>query len=76
MSHATVPPSAEPTTELPEGVADLTARLRARGIEPAAQTVVQTTPVGVPDLSVGTVQMPVVEHRPSRGAAFVGGSLR
>ncbi|MGW8846597.1 hypothetical protein ACWGNE_02340 [Streptomyces xiamenensis] len=75
MSHATVPP-AEPTTDLPPGVADLTARLRARGIEPAAQTVVQTTPAGVPDLSVGTVQMPVVEHRPSRGAAFVGGSLR
>ncbi|QQN79734.1 hypothetical protein [Streptomyces sp. XC 2026] len=75
MSHATVPP-AEPTTDLPPGVADLTARLRARGIEPAAQTVVQTTPAGVPDLSVGTVRQPVVEHRPSRGAAFVGGSLR
>ncbi|MFI9465732.1 hypothetical protein [Streptomyces xiamenensis] len=76
MSHATVPPSAEPTTELPPGVADLTARLRERGMPVAAQTAVQATEHGVADLSVGTVQMPVLEQQPSRGAAFVGGTLR
>lgn len=76
MSHATVPPSAEPTTDLPEGVADLTARLRARGIEPAAQVTVQATERGVADLSTGTVRQPVVEQMPSRGAALVGGAAR
>ncbi|MFE1361333.1 hypothetical protein [Streptomyces harbinensis] len=76
MSHATVPPSAEPTTDLPPGVADLTKRLRERGIEPAAQVTVQATERGVADLSTGTVRQPVVEQVPSRGAALVGGAAR